>query len=167
MLEQKNWGCWEQGNGWAGSITSMHASMLPRAERKATVSGNARSQKMMFKCVHSVRHFGIGVLWEFNVVNFRMAQEYFQVMYIMSGHVCQHKLLPNKPLPTNKSLALRSRQPWRWCWCISASCFGRDGDHMEVVGAPHPRYIPNSFRGWVRSIALSLFIAIVTGSILL
>jgi len=49
---------------------------------------------MMFKCVHSVRHFGIGVLWEFNVVNFRMAQEYFQVMYIMSGHVCQHKLLP-------------------------------------------------------------------------
>jgi len=64
---------------------------------------------MIVQCVRSVGRFWhccrIGVPWEFKVINFQMAHctrvlsSYVYHMMQISGRVCRHQPLPNKPLP--------------------------------------------------------------------
>jgi len=107
---------------------------------------------MMFQCVRSVRRCGIGVLWGFKVLNFQTAKEYFQVMYIMmqiSGRVCQHQLLPNKPLPNKQvacftittTLAMMLMHRCELFWT------GQRPHGSSWSTGPEVYPIPNSFRG--------------------
>jgi hypothetical protein len=108
---------------------------------------------MIFQCVRSVRCFGIGVLWQFKVINFQMAQEYFQVMYTHDA---------NQPLCLSTSTIAKqavAKQTSRFQILlydhdlgddVDASVraiFGRESDHTEVVGAPEVNPIPSSFHG--------------------